>query len=757
MAQRISSPSGTAKEDVAQLDLDFTKGEALAQAYLGKFMAMAQVPTDAAFASMVLALSPPSTATAAETPIVAAAAESPNVEPPAAKRQKREGGNASTEKGSINMAAFYRISGPSPPSHIPWSAAADGKPSTGKQRAAKRAKAEEMPPEQHLQLFADTTCTTVQTEAYIITIKRAALTAPRLSGDVNRAVHCNRVRGVCGDADCANCFPRSFAAFGDSSKLFCWSNQNTLQPQQVAMASNEKFWFECDGQCRGHQFSLDLSNVTGKNQWCPFCAGSQLCEDVTCSWCFNRSFAAFADSSKVVCWSDKNTLRPYQVASSSGKVIWFTCDGECGHEFSAPLYRISAGRWCPYCAGQQLCEDATCTWCFSRSFAAFTDGEKLSCWSTRNPLRPRQVAIASKVKFWFECDGRCGGHEFVSVLGNVTSKNQWCPFCAGSQLCEDAACSWCFNRSFAAFEDTGKVVCWSDKNKLRPYQVACSSHKDIWFTCGGRCGGHDFQSKLYSISAGRWCPYCAGRQLCEDVSCTWCFNRSFAAFADGKKLACWSARNVLRPRQVAITSKEKFWFKCGGQCLGHEFSLALGDVTCNNQWCPYCPRNRVCGSAGCTWCRAACDICRVEDELRRGPHRTPDGAMCHAHFIRSPHATTQQRAKISLEMHFIASMELQCKDRPGEHKWAEPTSWDCPILPGLAYKPDLMWAFDADAHPDDRFFAKGCATDPEADKDFEYHVVPCRQAAWDARVRAAVEALNIADTEAKGATVYIGH
>ncbi|KAG5179340.1 hypothetical protein JKP88DRAFT_247540 [Tribonema minus] len=167
--------------------------------------------------------------------------------------------------------------------------------------------------------------------------------------------------------------------------------------------------------------------------------------------------------------------------------------------------------------------------------------------------------------------------------------------------------------------------------------------------------------------------------------------------------------------------------------------------------------------------------------------------MCRAHFIRSPHATTQQRAKISLEMHFIASMELQCHDRVRGYKWAEPTSWDCAVLPGLAYKPDLMWAFDADgnifstaggcklsapmarviilevlellgikvafvyvtvaaynhpsAYPDDRFFAKGCATDPEAGKDFEYHVEPTRQEAWGARVQAAVEALDRANTE----------
>ncbi|KAG5183130.1 hypothetical protein JKP88DRAFT_273108 [Tribonema minus] len=564
---------------------------------------------------------------------------------------------------------------------------------------------------------------------------------------------CTRTRGVCGDADCANCFPRSFAAYADSSKVACWSARNELLPRQVAFASNKKYWFQCDGNCGGHDFSSALYSITGVNQsWCPYCAGQQLCEDADCAWCFDRSFAAFADTAKVACWSKRNLWQPRQFALASRSKCWFQCDGNCGgHHFLSALNHITSaeGCWCPYCAGRQLCEDADCAWCFDRSFAAFADTAKVACWSERNPRQPRQVELASNKKFWFQCDGKCGGHHFSSALNSITGANQrWCPYCAGQQLCEDADCTWCFDRSFAAFVDTAKVACWSDRNSRLPRQVAMASGDKYWFQCDGNCGGHDFSSALNSITGANqsWCPYCAGRQLCEDADCAWCFDRSFAAFAD-----------------------------------------------------------------------------KAKDELRRGHHKTPDGPMCHAHYIRSPHATTQQRAKISLEMHFIASMELVCKDRPGGYTWAEPSSWDCAVLPGLAFKPDLMWAFDADgnifsttgacklsvpmvrviilevlevgiaqhsaartvsdierearirgsltgilvdfvyvtvaaykhpsAHPDDKFFAKGCATDPEAGKDYEYHVVPCRQAAWEARVRAAVEALDRANGKLTGATV----
>lgn len=33
-----------------------------------------------------------------------------------------------------------------------------------------------------------------------------------------------------------------------------------------------------------------------------------------------------------------------------------------------------------------------------------------------------------------------------------------------------------------------------------------------------------------------------------------------------------------------------------------------------------------------------------------------------------------------------------------EFEFLEPTSWDCAVLPGLPFKPDMMWAFDNDGN-----------------------------------------------------------
>ena len=194
----------------------------------------------------------------------------------------------------------------------------------------------------------------------------------------------------------------------------------------------------------------------------------------------------------------------------------------------------------------------------------------------------------------------------------------------------------------------------------------------------------------------------------------------------------------------------------------------------------------------------------------------------------SPHASTSQRAEISLEMHFIASLELACRDHATGAIWEEPTSWDCAVLPGLAYKPDLMWAFDGKgnrlsiagtnkvnlglihqviicevlevgikqhsaardvedsvreqeirkvlepipvtfvyvtvaaynhsaAHEDDKFFAKGCASDPNDINKFEYNVVTERKTAWQQRIQSVLKALDLAKDEKTNSTIWIGH
>ena len=159
-----------------------------------------------------------------------------------------------------------------------------------------------------------------------------------------------------------------------------------------------------------------------------------------------------------------------------------------------------------------------------------------------------------------------------------------------------------FEKSFESFDGVTssgkkKVECWSDRNPLKPYEVTKRCGKKCWFECD-KCG-HEFESVLSSITKnnGSWCPYCANRSVCGNISCEDCFKKSFASF-DGtvlgkKKVDYWSDRNELKPINLSNKSNKKIWFDCD-KC-GHEFESVLSSITKNNgSWCPYCANKKIC-------------------------------------------------------------------------------------------------------------------------------------------------------------------
>ena len=152
-----------------------------------------------------------------------------------------------------------------------------------------------------------------------------------------------------------------------------------------------------------------------------------------------------------------------------------------------------------------------------------------------------------------------------------------------------------YERSFASHEN---AQYWhATKNEtLVPKNVFKSSHKKCWFKCGD-CR-HDFDSQLYSIINGNWCPYCSNQKLCDDNDCQPCFNNSFASH---EKAKFWHpTENVtLVPRNVFKSSNKKRWFKCCD--CSHDFDSTLGHII-NGNWCPYCSSTKLCDDNDCRHC-----------------------------------------------------------------------------------------------------------------------------------------------------------
>lgn len=382
-------------------------------------------------------------------------------------------------------------------------------------------------------------------------------------------------------------FKRSFSEIEDKTKLEAWSDKNPLKPCEIGLYSHKKAWFDCV-TC-GHEFSSHIYSITNGN-WCSYCANNKLCDDVlNCQSCLPKTFYAFSDKDKLSLWAEKNAFNPWEVFLTSGKKAWFDCS-KCGHEFQKSLDNVTNGGWCPYCVNNKLCEDVqNCQSCLPKTFYSFPDKDKVGAWAERNTFNPWEVFMTSGKKAWFDC--RECGHEFESILSNITIHNSWCPFCSNSKICENSmTCEICLPKTFYGASDEHKVGAWSEKNEFSPWEVFRSVRKKAWFDCH-ECG-HDFEGSLNDITTrDRWCPYCSHTKLCNDPrECEKCLPKTFYGGSDEYRVTSWSEKNTLQPWQVFLSSAKKVWFDC--KDCGHEFQSALTDIKASGTWCPHCSSKR---------------------------------------------------------------------------------------------------------------------------------------------------------------------
>ena len=206
--------------------------------------------------------------------------------------------------------------------------------------------------------------------------------------------------------------------FSDHPKSKFWSDINLVKPNEVALNSHKKFWFDCE--C-GHQFESNLLNINKGNNWCPYCSKppQKLCENNECKSCFEISFASHEKS---IYWSNENEENPRQLFKGTDKKKFiFNC--VCGHKLEMVIKNItSKGHWCSYCSHQKLCENNECEMCFNNSFASV---ERSKFLHDKN-INSRTVFKSTNKKFEFDCD--VCNKVFACQLSDIT-KGVWCSFC----------------------------------------------------------------------------------------------------------------------------------------------------------------------------------------------------------------------------------------------------------------------------------------------------------------------------------------
>ncbi len=374
---------------------------------------------------------------------------------------------------------------------------------------------------------------------------------------------------------CDFCFNKSFATH-EKSKFWNYHKNNNLIPSNVLKCSNAKFWFDCN--ICNHSFDIALNSVTTNGNWCIYCAGQKLCKN-SCNLCFNKSFASH-EKSKFWNFQMNNDLLPRFVFKSSSTLVWFDCD-LCKHSFNISLGNVTNNdQWCGFCNGDLLCKNNECKFCLEKSFAS---NEKSSHWvvTKNNNLLPRDVCKNSNKYFWFYCD--ICKHEFNIMLAQITQNNNWCGYCASKILCDKSIlCEFCFNKSFASHE---YATFWNTtkNNNLSPREIFKFSNLSYWFDC--KVCQHSFIKRPNDISKrNSFCGYCNSYELCDNMNCQFCLNKSFASH---EKSIFWNLEknNGLLPRHFVKGSDFKFWFNCLKCKKTFNMSLYNIKIGC---WCPRC-------------------------------------------------------------------------------------------------------------------------------------------------------------------------
>jgi very-short-patch-repair endonuclease len=234
-----------------------------------------------------------------------------------------------------------------------------------------------------------------------------------------------------------------------------------------------------------------------------------------------------------------------------------------------------------------LC-DGDCAECFNLSFASHEIG---SWWDTpaNYGVTARQIRKLSSNNYWLRCPA-CKhpfGIQPRHVKHNVANI---CPHCSGVRICKKQGCDTC---TVNTFRNNPYSKYWSPNNPDTPEDHFQNSHVDRLFY--HNICGHELTMRLDQVIGDQFpCGICASRKFCDDYTCQFCFNKSFASMSrvkhwDSNKNWDTEENKAINPIRVFKYSSIEHWFNCES---GHSFKMRLDSVS-GGSWCTECPRYKT--------------------------------------------------------------------------------------------------------------------------------------------------------------------
>lgn len=206
---------------------------------------------------------------------------------------------------------------------------------------------------------------------------------------------------------------------------------------------------------------------------------------------------------------------------------------------------------------------------FIRSFADVYP-ELSPEWSEKNEgLTPEDINVWSRVLVWMRCPQSI--HDDYQISPFNRGRTTWgCKPCSYEYRSIPAK-----GASFA--EVNPKILSYiNDTHGVDLSKIKSQSLHMVSCTCDS---GHQWEVRLSSLTAGRWCPWCSGLYVSHDDSLGARFPEIGAEWH--------TTKNHHTVFEVLPDSDRRTdWWKCSG--CGHEWQARVYARTMNGQGCPSC-------------------------------------------------------------------------------------------------------------------------------------------------------------------------
>lgn len=156
-------------------------------------------------------------------------------------------------------------------------------------------------------------------------------------------------------------------------------------------------------------------------------------------------------------------------------------------------------------------------------------------------------------------------------------------------FCEHNDCLYCYKRSFASHVRYRNL--YGNNKSINFRKISIGSNKKYQFIC--ECD-HISSRTLNDVNNGRWCKYCANKDVCGN--CKSCNEKSFSSCP--KSIYLHKDNNV-DPKYIFLGNKDNYKFNCD-KCP-HTFYSSPHRVV-SGHWCKYCANQDLCEDDNCKIC-----------------------------------------------------------------------------------------------------------------------------------------------------------